>query len=204
MDTQVREKIIELFTQISVLKSFSTPEIQEKFFKKGLAKIIEYKPGETIIVEGKYDNWVYWLIDGKIDVIKNNYKVASFERIGDMFGEMGILEGDARSASVFACTETICLAIDMSILDHPELEQKISQETFCRDVAQVTKNRLAKTTNRLTEAGQELEITKQKLADTEQRREEAMQTIKKTLLKLDEKDKEIKDLKQELEEKSRR
>jgi len=62
MDEQVREKIFELFTQISICKSFSSEEIKERFFKKGLAKIIEYNPGETIIDEGKYDNWVYWLI----------------------------------------------------------------------------------------------------------------------------------------------
>jgi len=94
-----------------------------------------------IVAEGKYDNWVYWLINGQIDVMKNEIKVATFRRIGDMFGEMGIVDGDAISASVLASSAVVRLAIDMSILDHPELEQKISKEAFCNDVAHITKSR---------------------------------------------------------------
>jgi len=193
MDARNREKIFELFTQLSILKSFSTAEIKDTFFKRGLAKVVEYSPGDTIIDEGKYDNWVYWLIEGRIDVIKNGVSVAFFERIGDMFGEMGILEGDARSASVFARTKTVCLTIDMSILEHPDLKDKISQEVFCRDIAQVTKDRLAKTTFRLSE-------TEQQLAETEQSWKETMATLKKTLERLEEKDMELASLKQSLDQ----
>ena len=194
-----KEKIIDIFTQISLFKTFSASEIQGKFFQKGLAKIIEYQPGETIIDEGKYDNWVFWLIDGRIEIVKKTVTVATFQRVGDMFGEMGILEGDARSASVIACTPTTCLTIDMSILDHPDIKHKISQEAFCRDVAQVTKTRLARTTSRLSESARELELIKQQLSESEKRYNEAMQTIKKILLKLDGKDQEIQTLRQELD-----
>ncbi len=188
MKQEVKDTVIELFTQISLFKSFSAKEISTKFFQHGFARIIEYQPAETIISEGKYDNWMYWLISGKVDVIKNNCHVATLQRVGDMFGEMGILEGDARSASVYASTSSICLAIDMSILDHPELERKISRNAFCKDVAYVTKSRLATTTNRLTEAEQGLEDTKQLLAQSEQKLLENRQILKKTLGLLEEKD----------------
>lgn len=199
MEGVPNDSIIDIFTQISLFRTFSASEIQEKFFKKGLAKIIEYRPGETIIDEGKYDNWVFWLIEGRIDIVKTAVTVATFQRVGDMFGEMGILEGDARSASVIACTPTTCLTIDMSILDHPDIKHKISQEAFCRDVAQITKTRLARTTSRLSESAHELELIKHQLAEYEKRYKEAMQTIKKTLLKLDEKDHEILSLRHELD-----
>lgn len=198
MDPQIQEKVLGLFPQISILKSFSSGEIKEKFFKKGFAKIIGYAPGEVIISEGKYDNRVYWLIDGKIDVVKNEVLVAAFRRVGDMFGEMGILDGDARSASVVANTHVICLSIDMSILDHPELEQKISREAFCNDVALVTKSRLARTTSRLTESEQEILLLKKKLAETDQKWRSSMETLSKTLDKLEEKDAYINALKQDL------
>lgn len=191
MDEQAREKIFDLFTQISICKSFSAEEIKEGFFKKGLARIIEYSPGETIIDEGKYDNWVYWLIEGQIDVVKKNVTIATFQRVGDMFGEMGILEGDARSASVNACTGTVCLAIDMSILDHPDVKNKISRENFCRDIAQVTRDRLAKTTSRLSEVELGLTYIRKQLETSEQKRRETMATLKKTLEKLEEKDRVI-------------
>jgi len=198
MDSKFREKIIALFTHLSLFESFSPAEIKEKFFSKGLAKIIEYAPGEKIIDEGKYDNWAYWLISGKIDVVKNNCTVATFQRVGDMFGEMGILQGDARSASVIAATGTVCIAIDMSILEHAALRHRISKEAFCRDVAFLTKDRLAMTTFRLTEAQHELALARQQAAEAQHGWQEALQTLKKTLLKLDEKDKEIKALRDEL------
>lgn len=198
MDSQSREKIIELFTHLSLFESFTAAEIKEKFFNKGLAKITGYAAGEKIIDEGRYDNWAYWLIDGRINVVKNNCTVATFQRVGDMFGEMGILQGDARSASVVAAIDTVCIAIDMSILDHADLKHKISQEAFCRDVAFVTKDRLARTTCRLSEAQNELAITRQQLAESQQNWQEALQTLKKTLQKLDEKDREIKALQEEL------
>jgi CRP-like cAMP-binding protein len=198
MDSQSQEKIIELFTHLSLFESFTAAEIKEKFFNKGLAKINSYAAGEKIIDEGRYDNWAYWLIDGKINVVKNNCTVATFQRVGDMFGEMGILQGDARSASVFAAVDTVCIAIDMSILDHADLKHKISQEAFCKDVAFVTKDRLARTTCRLSEAQNELALTRQQLAESQQNWQETLQTLKKTLQKLDEKDREIKALQDEL------
>ncbi|MFC1592050.1 cyclic nucleotide-binding domain-containing protein [Thermodesulfobacteriota bacterium] len=198
MEKEIKDRVIDLFTQIAIFTSFSTAEIKTKFFRQGLAKIVEYDAAETIIAEGKYDNWVFWLIDGQIDVVKNNCRVATFQRVGDMFGEMGILEGDARSASVYAGVPTVCLCIDMSILDHPELEAKIDKETFCRDVAQVTKNRLAKTTSRLTETENTLAAVAQKLQEEERKHAETLQTLKKTLEKLDEKDKIIAALQQKL------
>jgi CRP/FNR family transcriptional regulator, cyclic AMP receptor protein len=199
MDSQLRNRVIELFNLISLFAHFSPAEIREKFFHKGLAKIVEYQPAENIISEGKYDNWVYWLINGQIDVIKNTCRVATFERKGDMFGEMGILEGNARSACVYAVTQSICLGIDMSILDHPDLERKISRGAFCKDVAYVAKNRLAKTTSRLSETEHGLVQTKNALTQSEKELFEARLTIKKTLEVLEEKDKEVAGLKDQLE-----
>ncbi len=203
METHVREKIFDLFTRISVFKSYTPAEIKETFFNKGYAKIIEYDPAETIIDEGKYDNWVFWLIDGKIEVVKNTCRVATFERVGDMFGEMGILEGDARSASVYACTKAVCLAIDMSILDHAGLAHAVSRDEFCRSVVNVTKDRLAKTTTRMSEVERQLQTSEQRRAEAEQKYHETLQTLKKTLQMLDEKDRELADMRRQLEQKGR-
>jgi len=200
MDTETKQHVIEILSRISILKSFSAAEIKEKFFKKGLARVRGFGADETIISEGNFDNWVYWLVKGKIDVYKNNLKIDTLQRVGDMFGEMSVLEGDARSATVVSRTDTVCLAVDMSILDHPDLKDKISKDRFCGDVAQVTKHRLAKTTHRLSKSGRELAETKNKLADMEQKWREAMETLRKTLLKLDEKEKEIRALKKQIKD----
>ncbi len=199
----IKDRVIEMLTSLDVLKSFSTNEINEKFFRKGLAKIVQYEPGETIIKEGLYDNWVFWLMEGKVDVIKNGVTIASFQRIGDMFGEMGILDGNARTATVAASTFTVCFELDMSIIEHSDLKNKISKESFCRSIAQLTKDRLAKTTRRLSDSENELTATKRRLAEIEQKWQSLQITVQKLLEKNAEKDKKIDSLMADLEAKEK-
>lgn len=174
----IKTKLIEVLTGLDVLKNFTAGQINDHFFKKGHARIVEYEKGERILCEGEYDNWVYWLIEGKVGVIKNGVMVASFQRIGDMFGEMSLLDGDARSACVDALTPTVCFALDMSVLDHPVFKDKISRESFCRNLAQLTSERLAKTTTRLSGAEQELVELRKLLHQKDRELEEATATIR--------------------------
>jgi CRP/FNR family transcriptional regulator, cyclic AMP receptor protein len=77
-----------------------------------ISKIREYDDGELIIREGDDDNWLYFLLGGKIKVTKNGVKLASCDTIGDVFGEIAMIDGSKRSASVSAEGETTCLAIN--------------------------------------------------------------------------------------------
>lgn len=201
MNPAVRDSVLDIFTRVSVFQRFPRAELHQRFFSRGLARIIEFEPGEQIIDEGRFDNWVFWLIAGMVEVVKGTCTVAVLRRAGDMFGEMGVLQGDARSASVRACETTICLAIDMSILEHPDLSGKVDRDAFCRDVAFVTGDRLASTTNRLTAAEQDLHALREKLDETRAQLEETRQqlhatrhVLMKTLERLEEKDTRIRDL----------
>ena len=190
----IKGKLIEMLAGLDVLENFTPGQINDHFFKKGYARIVEYETGERILFEGQYDNWVYWLIEGKVAVIKEGVMIACFQRTGDMFGEMSILGGDARSACVDALVPTLCFALDMSVLDHPELKNRISREVFCRNLAQLTRERLAQTTSRLSNAEKELFDLKKQLHETEcalkgaeamiRQLEERDQTQKKRFLEL--------------------
>ncbi|TWI75367.1 Cyclic nucleotide-binding domain-containing protein [Desulfobotulus alkaliphilus] len=169
----IKDKVVDILAGLDVLKNFTAAQINDHFFKKGYARIVEYQAGERILMEGQYDNWVYWLIEGKVAVIKGDVMIASFQRTGDMFGEMSILEGNARSANVDALCPTLCFKLDMSVLDHPVLKNRISRETFCNSLAQLARERLAKTTCRLSETEKELLKIKQLLQQKEKELEEA-------------------------------
>ncbi len=77
-----------------------------------LSTIREYEPGAAIIMEGGQDSWIYFLLSGKVRIEKDGMRIADIDKIGEIFGEMRMLDGLARSASVFAEKKTTCLAFD--------------------------------------------------------------------------------------------
>jgi CRP/FNR family transcriptional regulator, cyclic AMP receptor protein len=102
---------IQKMLTIPALKSFETVKLGKLL---RLSKIREYQHGELIIREGDTDQWLYFLLSGKVRVKKEGVELVIIDRIGELFGEMTVLDGLTRSASVFAEGKTICLAVDVS------------------------------------------------------------------------------------------
>jgi len=100
---------IQKLMSVPGLKSFDTKSVG-KLLK--LSKIREYKDGELIIKEGEQDPWMYILLSGKIRITKNNHEIGTIGKIGEIFGEMRIIDSKARSASVSAIGKTACLAVN--------------------------------------------------------------------------------------------
>lgn len=115
-----------------------------------------YEAGEVLIREGEYDSMVYFLISGKLEIVKAGKPIGKLQRNGDMFGEMGIIDGSPRSASVRAVVKSLVLGLDASYFDR---KQQASSLTFSyilyRLFAEVLAARLRDTTQeniRLREA----------------------------------------------------
>jgi CRP-like cAMP-binding protein len=65
------------------------------------------------------------------------------DQAGDVFGEMAILDGTARSASLYAIDETVCLATDASYLDRLSDNDRIAFTCILYHVfAELLSNRL--------------------------------------------------------------
>ena len=79
-----------------------------------LSKIRRYDKDECIIREGDQDPWLYFLLSGKARVEKGGVELFQINKIGDLFGEMRIVDNSSRSASVYAETPTACLAVNTS------------------------------------------------------------------------------------------
>ncbi len=115
-----------------------------------LSKIRKYEPGEVILKEGSYDCWIYFLISGKIKVVKHNENLSILRRTGDVFGEMGVIDGSPRSASVYAIDETVCLATDSSFIDRLAGNDKIAFScVLYRIFSEILANRLRLTSEEL-------------------------------------------------------
>jgi CRP-like cAMP-binding protein len=102
------ENIQKLLT-IPALRNFETRSLA-KLLK--LSKIREYENGETIIQEGDSDPWLYFLLKGKIRILKEGLEIGAIDKEGEIFGEMRIIDSMQRSASVASVGNTVCLAVD--------------------------------------------------------------------------------------------
>jgi len=155
------ESLVEKLMKMPSLKNFD-----EKDFKGALSlsKIRKYKPGELILEEGSYDSWIYFLVSGQVKIVKGDKKLSVLNRIGDIFGEMGVIDGSARSASVYAVDETVCLATDASYMDKLSGNDKVA---FCsilyKVFAEMLANRLRLTSKELVKAREQVAMLKAQL-----------------------------------------
>ncbi len=82
-----------------------------------LSKMRHYEAGEVIFREDTYDLWIYFIISGQVRLTRAGRLLRDLRRRGDVFGEMSIIDGAPRSATVTAVKESDLLAVDASLLD---------------------------------------------------------------------------------------
>src|SRR5438552_2759585 len=61
---------------------------------------IQCEPGDVIIDEGAIDSRIYILLSGAVDVRKEGKSLTTIRRLGEVFGELAVVNEDRRSASV--------------------------------------------------------------------------------------------------------
>lgn len=147
--------IVERLRRMPTLELFEEKHLQAAL---QLSKIRKYAPGESIIEEGTYDCWIYYLVSGKVKIVKEGKDLGVRDRRGDVFGEMGVIDGSPRSASVYAINETVCLATDASYLDRLSGKDKVAfTYVLYRIFCEVLANRLRSVTKELVDVLEEIE-----------------------------------------------
>lgn len=101
-----------------------------------VAEEIEHPAGENIVVEGKSGAGFHLILDGSASVNKGGREVTVLAG-GDYFGEMSLIDGGPRSATVTATTPVRTLSIAswefMPILEkHPGIAAKMLLEMVRR------------------------------------------------------------------------
>ena len=81
-------------------------------------RVDHFRAGEAIVRQGEPGNSVYIILDGRVEVlahIENNgvqsESVVSWLVAGDTLGELSLLDGQPRSATCVAMTDTTCLCL---------------------------------------------------------------------------------------------
>jgi len=90
--------------------------IFDKLERPDLARIAKsvvarsFSAGEEIVKEGEQAVAFYVIVKGKVEVLKGDERLTTFGA-GDSFGEMALLDGFPRVASVRALEDTDCLVM---------------------------------------------------------------------------------------------
>ena len=107
--------------------------------KADIAERLQYAPfarGDVITKQGNKAHWLYILAFGEAEVLyeppSGAPSVLGMVHAGEFFGEMALITGDARTATVVAKTDVECYRLDRAsfqelVLGRPEISEEIKR-----------------------------------------------------------------------------
>lgn len=123
------KQVIALLKSTPIFANTSEKSL-ESMIKSAVEKTVS--PGEKVVQQGQGGVGFYLILEGKAEVIKDGTKLAELEA-GNFFGELGVIDGQPRTADVVAVTETKCWilsqwAMKSIIANHPEVALSMLEE----------------------------------------------------------------------------
>ena len=110
-----KEAVVEIRDALARAPIFSGLKRAELNALARSGKVLRFAPGELLVEEGDEAAAFFVLCSGEADVIKGlgreGERVLARLAEGDFFGEMALLDGFPRSASVRAVDECECLVL---------------------------------------------------------------------------------------------
>ncbi len=121
------EVVVEMFRRVDLFKVLKEDEharLRREMVPRRFAK------GEHVIEQGEPGKTFYLVGSGELSVRAGGVEVSRLTR-GHYFGEMSLLTGEPRSATVVALTDVVLLELDRPVFarlfaEHPELAPKLS------------------------------------------------------------------------------
>lgn len=155
MDVRNRTQIIERLKNIPFLKFFQKDYLGDILNQ---SKLLEYRPGDRIITEGTRDKVMYILLSGEVKIVKKDEEIAHLNYIGDIFGELAIINNEPRSDSVFALQPTTCLTINTEKFEKlPNEERAAIFSIIFRICTEVLADRLKASNEEIVELHREID-----------------------------------------------
>lgn len=102
-------------------------------------KITKIPKGKVIVAEGEIDDTFYIILTGNTKIMKGDKKIACIS-VGECFGEMAYISGQARTASVLADTDCILIKFSATLMDK---SSKDIQLLFYKNFARTLVNRFS-------------------------------------------------------------
>jgi len=134
---ELQRRLIML-KQVDLLAPLSD---EERNFVAGRLQYAPFARGDIITKQGSIAHWLYVIAFGEAEVRFEQPgrapRVIGSVRAGQFFGEMGLLAGEARNATVVAKTDVECYRLDRAsfqalLLARPELANEVSKVIAAR------------------------------------------------------------------------
>jgi CRP/FNR family transcriptional regulator, cyclic AMP receptor protein len=96
---------------------------------------VEFAPGDVLMVEGAVEDWLFVVVEGRIEVARTDRRVALGP--GSVVGELAVLDPQPRSATVTALSRVLAFrlrreAFDEAIQSRPEIALGVITELVRR------------------------------------------------------------------------
>jgi CRP-like cAMP-binding protein len=127
-----------MLKQVDLLAPLSE---EERNFVAGRLQYAPFARGDIITKQGSIAHWLYVIAFGEAEVRFEQTgrapRVLGTVRAGQFFGEMGLLAGESRNATVVAKTDVECYRLDRAsfqalLLARPELANEVSRVIAAR------------------------------------------------------------------------
>ena len=105
----------------------------------------DYQTGDVICNEGDEGDYIYIVKKGKLGVYKDENLVSEYEKPGTILGEMSIILGEERTATIKALSPSTVSVIRITLMDMVR-----NFPAFTVKILQVLASRLKDTTDVLT------------------------------------------------------
>lgn len=152
------DQIINQLMRIPALKSMDGEDLEDLM---AASQTKDFQTGDIIFEEGSMGKLIFYLISGKVKVIKDDQELMTLQRTGDVFGEMGPIGDKVRSASVKAMSDVNCVEIDLSVIDSKNRsDAHMFRYLIFRGFAEILAGRLRYTTEQLMSLRTELDQLK--------------------------------------------
>lgn len=158
------EQLIGLLKEFPILGNSDNDEEFRSLLDQG--EIRNYKPGEVILDSNSDENWVYYLMNGKVRVVKHGKEFMVLRRIGDYIGRKGMINGMFRAQTVTAVDATALLAFNLSKMESAlEIDEIPLKYLLFRAIAETFAFHLRETSRELKEARLEIKQLKARLSE---------------------------------------
>lgn len=110
MSADIKEKLEKILT-LKTIPMFESLDINNIMQISEITKYKDFDEKETVMREGESSDNFYIVVEGKVDVIRNNIKLNEVGA-GSILGELGVIDDDVRTATIITKEKTTLLALD--------------------------------------------------------------------------------------------
>lgn len=110
------EQRLEHLTHLPMFREMTSVELTPL---AAACQVVRFRSGEEIVRQGEAGDSVYVILDGRVEVLAHiehhgvlAESVVSWLVAGDALGELSLLDGQPRSATCLAMTDTTCLCLN--------------------------------------------------------------------------------------------